>query len=175
MKFIKNPEDYFLELMCEEEEESSYFDIRKKIASVEPEEIDNLISIAKEHKNKRLVEYLTDRKEIAKSREISWFDFYYNLFRILQRQRYSKNKYPLYHKIKALIKDDIELCVKYEAVFQVYIDFNNSMKTLEKTRTLLKKVKEEVEDDCFFDAIGESLLENKPGNSQDYLPLWFYC
>ena len=174
MKIIKNPEDYFLELMCEEQETSCY-SIRDKIASVEIEDIDNLISITKEHKNKRLLEFLEDRKEIVKRRELSWFDFYNNLFRILQRQRYSKNKYPLYNKIKALIKDDIELCVKYEAVFQVYVDFNNSLKSLERTRTLLTKVKKEIEDDCFFDAIGESLLENKPGNSRDYLPLWFYA
>ena len=177
MKFNKFPEETFLEILEEEEEKLTlhmdYY--RNNIATIQVEDIESVISIAKEHKNKKVIEYCERMKERVSNGTLNYFDFFYNLCNIIQRQRYSKNKYPMFHKIRAAFQTELETCNKYEAVFLVVRDFMYSIQSLENSRKKLKEVKQEVEEDCFFDAIGESLLDARIGNQRNYLPNWFYC
>ena len=81
----------------------------------------------------------------------------------------------MFRKIQEEFQTDLELCFKYDAVFKLVKDFNQTLNTLEIQRKKLNQVKGEIEESIFCDAIGEWLMDEGNFNryKTDYLPYWF--
>ena len=177
MKINKNPKETFLELFDDELHNAFKTEWRHKIATIEEKDLQKIILIGEAFKNKRLIEFCNAVRESYDFAEgqYNYYVFFYEIHCIVQHNKRKREKSAMINVIKASFRTELEICNKYQEVFNVVQDYAYAMEFLDRARDEFQEVERKVEEDFSFEAIGQSLLEGKTAEREDFLPPWFYA